>query len=105
MNKILNFTPHALNVVGLDGSVTTFPSVGVARIATSTVSVNPINGFGVVETTFADVTGLPDPQDGVYYVLSRLVFSACPGRLDILCPGELIRDVDGNVIGCKGFSL
>ena len=105
MNKILNFTPHALNVVGLDGSVTTFPSVGVARVATSTVSVTPINGFGVVATAFADVAGLPDPVSGTYFVVSRLVLSACPGRTDLLCPGELIRDVDGNVVGCKGFSL
>ena len=105
MNKILNFTPHALNVVDLDGSIVTFPSVGVARVATSTVSRNPIGGFGVVATTFSDVTGLPDPVSGTYYVVSRLVFSACPDRTDLLCPGELIRDVDGNVVGCKGFSL
>ena len=105
MKQILNYTPHALNVVGLDGSVTTFPSVGVARLATSTVSVNPINGFGVVATAFADVTGLPDPVSGTYCVVSRLVFSACPDRSDLLCPGELIRDADGNVVGCKGFSL
>lgn len=105
MTNILNFTPHALNVVGLDGNVTTFSSVGVARVATSSVSKDPINGFGVVATTFSDVTGLPDPQDGIYCVVSRLVLSACPGRTDLLCPGELIRDVDGNVVGCKGFSL
>lgn len=105
MKNILNFTPHALNVVGLDGSVTTFPSVGVVRVATSTVSRNPIGGFGVVATTFSDVAGLPDPVSGTYFVVSRLVLSACPGRTDLLCPGELIRDVDGNVVGCKGFSL
>ena len=105
MKNVLNFTPHALNVVGLDGSVTTFPSVGVARVATSTVSVTPINGFGVVATAFADVTGLPDPQDGVYYVVSRLVLLACPDRSDLLCPGELIRDSAGNVTSCDGFSL
>ena len=105
MKQILNYTPHALNVVGLDGSLTTFPSVGVARVATSTVSVNPINGFGVVATAFADVAGLPSPQDGVYYVVSRLVLSACPDRSDLLCPGELIRDSAGNVAGCDGFSL
>ena len=105
MKQILNFTPHALNVVGLDGSVTTFPSVGVARVSTSTVSVTPINGFGVVSTEFLDVTGLPDPQDGIFYVVSRLVLSACPDRTDLLCPGELIRDSGGNVAGCDGFSL
>ena len=105
MTNILNFTPHALNVVGLDGSVVTFPSVGVARVATSSVSKDPINGFGVVATAFADVAGLPDPQDGTYCVVSRLVFSACPDRSDLLCPGELIRDSAGNVKGCYGFSL
>ena len=105
MTNILNFTPHALNVVDLDGNVTTFPSVGVARVATSTKTLDPINGFGVVATAFADVAGLPDPQDGTYCVVSRLVFSACPDRSDLLCPGELIRDADGNVVGCKGFSI
>ena len=105
MKHILNFTPHNLNVVDINGVTQLLPSVGVARVATSTVSVNPINGFGVVATAFADVAGLPSPQDGVYYVVSRLVLSACPDRSDLLCPGELIRDVDGNVVGCKGFSL
>ena len=105
MKQILNFTPHNLNVVDINGVTQQLPSVGVARLATSTVSVNPINGFGVVATAFADVTGLPDPVSGTYYVVSRLVFSACPGRLDVLCPGELIRDIDGNVVGCKGFSI
>jgi len=105
MTNILNFTPHALNVVDLDGNVTTFPSVGVARVATSTKTLDPINGFGVVATAFSDVTGLPDYDPDKYYVVSRLVLSACPDRADLLCPGELIRDADGNVVGCKGFSL
>ena len=105
MKQILNFTPHNLNVVDINGVTQQLPSVGVARLATSTVSVNPINGFGVVATAFADVTGLPDPVSGTYYVVSRLVFSPCPGRLDVLCPGELIRDSAGNVVGCKGFSI
>ena len=105
MTNILNFTPHALNVVDLDGNVTTFPSVGVARVATSVKALDPVCGFDVVSTTFSDVTGLPDYDPDNYYVVSRLVLSACPDRADLLCPGELIRDADGNVVGCKGFSL
>ena len=105
MKQILNFTPHALNVVDLDGKTQQLPSVGVARLATSKTHRDPINGFGVVSTTFSDVTGLPSQQDGIFYVVSRLVLSACPDRTDLLCPGELIRDADGNVIGCDGFSL
>ena len=105
MTNILNFTPHALNVVDLDGNVTTFPSVGVARVATSVKALDPVCGFDVVSTTFSDVTDLPDYDPDKYYVVSRLVLSACPDRADLLCPGELIRDADGNVVGCKGFSL
>ena len=105
MTNILNFTPHALNVVDLDGNVTTFPSVGIARVATSVKALDPVCGFDVVSTTFSDVTGLPDYDPDKYYVVSRLVLSACPDRADLLCPGELIRDADGNVVGCKGFSL
>ena len=105
MTNILNFTPHALNVVDLDGNVTTFPSVGVARVATSVKALDPVCGFDVVSTRFSDVTGLPDYDPDKYYVVSRLVLSACPDRADLLCPGELIRDADGNVVGCKGFSL
>lgn len=104
MNNILNFTPHTLNVVCGDGSVKTFPSVGVARVSTSTKTLDPVCGFDVVATTFSDVTGLPSPKDGMYHVVSRLVLSACPGRTDLLCPGELVRDDNGVVIGCKGFS-
>ena len=105
MTNILNFTPHALNVVDLDGNVTTFPSVGIARVATSVKALDPVCGFDVVSTTFSDVTGLPDYDPDKYYVVSRLVLSACPDRADLMCPGELIRDADGNVVGCKGFSL
>ena len=105
MKQILNFTPHNLNVVDINGVTQQLPSVGVARSATSTKTLDPINGFGVVATEFLDVTGLPSQQDGVFYVVSRLVLSACPDRTDLLCPGELIRDSAGNVVGCKGFSL
>ena len=105
MKQILNYTPHSLNVVDVNGVTQQLPSVGVVRLATSKTYKDQINGFGVVSTDFLDVTGLPSPQDGVYYVVSRLVMSACPDRSDLLCPGELIRDSAGNVTGCDGFSL
>ena len=105
MKQILNFTPHNLNVVDINGVTQQLPSVGVARVSTAKTHRDPISGFGVVSTEFLDVTGLPDPQDGTFYVVSRLVLSACPDRTDLLCPGELIRDSGGNVAGCDGFSL
>lgn len=47
---------------------------------------------------------VPEPQDGVVYVVSALVRLASPHRTDFLSPGPLIRDEDGNVIGCQGLT-
>lgn len=105
MHTIKNFTPHVLNVVNLKGEVVAMPSEGVARVATSTEEVSTICGFTVSKSTFGQVEGLPESESNTYYVVSRLVLQALPERTDLLCPGELIRDAGGNVIGCKGLSL
>ena len=70
MANIFNFTPHTLNVVCGDGSVKALPSAGIARVATSVKTLDPVCGFDVVSTTFSDVTGLPDYDPDKYYVVS-----------------------------------
>lgn len=99
----LNYTPHTLNVVDNNGNAVNLPSVGVARVAT-TDTVRNFGGFTLTTSTFGDVVGLPAPVDGVVYVVSRLVLTALNGsRSDVVAPGVLLRDDNGNVVGCKGF--
>ena len=40
-----------------------------------------------------------------YYVVSQLVKSALPNRVDLLVPAEVVRNSDGNVIGCRSLGL
>ena len=105
---LVNLTPHTLNIECEDGTfIKLEPSGKVARVSVEnkphlTVSAGEVS----IPTTlpvFGEVEGLPEPQDGVILITSLLV-AARVQRVDVLSPGELIRDTDGNVIGCKGLS-
>lgn len=103
--KIVNLTPHALNVCDKDGlSVEIKPSGTVARVATKREVVAEINGIEVFRTQFGEVENMPDEQDGVVYVVSAIVLNALGGRYDVFCPGEAIRNESGQVVGCRGLS-
>lgn len=109
MNYI-NLTPHVLNIHHATGGVITVaPSGEVARVATLSEAQPSLGIDGVsipvVKTTFGEVTGLPDPREGIVYIVSRLVLEAVKdARPDVFAPGELVRDADGRPIGCKGLS-
>jgi len=47
---------------------------------------------------------MPEQVSGVAYIVSALVRSAYPDRTDLLIPHGLVRDDDGNIIGCRGFA-
>ena len=68
--------------------------------------VNPageFEGIPLARTAFGAVEGLPGPVEGVVYVVSALVRSAVPGRCDVTSPGDLVRDSEGRVVGCRGL--
>lgn len=110
MTEIRNLTPHALNIRMADGSVITVESSGLARCSQTTIRAGEVvTSQGTIEVTrveLGDVEGLPDPEPGVVFVVSRVVATATLGtaRSDILIPGPLVRDDQGRVIGCDGLS-
>ena len=108
--QIVNLTPHAVNIVGDDNSVvTTIPASGnVARCSQTidvigSITVNSV-AITISSSSYGEVVDLPDPQAGVYYIVSRLVMSACPARQDLLCPNDLVRNDAGQVIGCRSLA-
>lgn len=100
---IKNLTPHALNIVTDEGTVTVPPSGTVARCSSAATPAGSIGGIALSRVTFGEVTGLPAPEEGVLLVVSALVRSALPARADLASPGELVRDAAGAVIGCRGL--
>jgi hypothetical protein len=100
---IVNLTPHAINLVG-DKTQTFAPSGTVARCAVKRQQVGAVDGVPVNRTIFGDVTGLPAPQPGTYYIVSALVAQAVPDRTDVLITDDAVRDDAGRIIGCRALA-
>lgn len=114
MIQFKNLTPHEVTVVDGDRSVTFQPSGQVARVdedarfvgyyAAKDDEQKPLH-IPVKMVSAADVTGLPEQEDNVVHIVSRMVADACPDRQDLVFPFRLIRDDQGRITGCTGFGV
>lgn len=118
---LYNLTPHTVRVFARDGEIVTEipPSGMIARIEKLGSFQNdsetvPVQNFGdageswtydipILTSTASGVSGLPNEQAGVRFIVSAMVRDACPDRLDLVSPADLVRDEEGNVIGCRAF--
>lgn len=106
MTKLINLTPHTLNLIAADGSTVDVQSSGdIARVSSTSTVVATINGINVAQSTWGDVTGLPVAQDGIIYIVSRMVKDRVPDRADVMVPGAPVRDANGVIVGANGLSL
>lgn len=105
--SFLNLTPHTINILDRnDQEVMVIPAYGViARCQQREEIVMTIEGIDVSRQNFGDVECLPEPQENIYYIVSRLVAMAAPDRHDLLIPGPLVRDENGQPRGCRGLSV
>ena len=108
--KIINLTPHVLNIFDEnDVLVESIKSSGVASVKTEkTPSKLELEiGYPTSVSKMTDVTGLPDPQEGVVYFVSAMVRAALPGRSDLISPASdrslIVRDDQGRIQGIKAF--
>ena len=106
MATLVNLTPHTLNLIAADGSTVDVPPSGkIARVSSTSAIVATVNGINISRQTFGKVMDLPDAQDGIIYVVSRMVKDRVPDRDDVVVPGVPFRDTDGKIIGAWGLSL
>lgn len=107
--NIINLTPHCINVYDADGNeVTKFESMGIARADSTETVVAHLNGIPVVEMTYGNPIGLPDPSEGTAYIVSMLTIQAAiqVGRTtsDLYTTADLVRNDKGQIIGCRKLS-
>lgn len=115
--KIVNLTPHTINLYRGDLVIEIPPSGTVARVSEKQIlrhsDVGEIAGTaGEITKTrvdfylrvFGDVEGIPDPADNVMYVVSSIVAARASHRYDLIIPNDLVRDDRGRVIGCRSFT-
>ena len=107
--RIVNLTPHPFTVVTGGQAVLTVPPESTsARLAETQPQVTTLVVDGVdipvYTTEYGEVSGLPDPQDGVVYLVSQMVVAALPGRRDLYFPAKVVRDDSGRIIGAEGIT-
>lgn len=107
---VINLCPHPLNIIAEDGSIRDFPKCETpARVSQSEEIVGNIIGVEISKQSFGKVENLPEPKEGTYLIVSRLVVTAAQaeGRdvSDLLIPGPGVRNEQGQIIGAKGFSV
>lgn len=87
---LINLTQHDIVLRAADGNDTTIkPSGSVARVASTPGAITGhYAGVPVYDApTWGAVEGLPDPVGGIGYIVSGLVASRCPDRIDVYSPG------------------
>lgn len=103
---IVNLTPHDIHLYRGDELVETVKSSGIARVNVRSEVIGEVNGFPISKNFYGEITGLPAPLPGIYYVVSALVAQAASGlkRADLLVVNDTVRDKDGRIVGCRGFA-
>jgi len=107
--KLVNLTGHDVSVVLPSGSVYTIPkSQDVAIVEEIRNFVESVIVAGeevpVYINNYGDVRGLPDQQDGVYYIVPLKVAKAAQHRSDLLVVDNVQKNERGYIVGCKSFS-
>ena len=104
---IINLTPHPVNLLDVDANVViTFHTEGLARCSQNDVIIGRLNkDIILTKTSYGEVIGLPEQSPRTFYIVSRLVRNALPNRTDLLVPNQLIRDSEGQIVGCRSFSI
>ena len=104
---LLNATPHAVDLI-VDGKNLEIPTSRiVTRIALVREMVDEIMFDGAQVPINVVKPGptlnLPEYQEGVVLIVSRLVAEANPDRYDLVFPDSLSRNDAGEVIGCSAL--
>ena len=94
IRKLVNLTPHQIRIP-LGGGVLIFEESGqCARISTTIEEGPPIMGVPTSLVKHGEITGLPDREEGVGYIVSQMI-ALQAGRDDLYYPTELMRGKKG----------
>lgn len=115
--KFINMTPHPVRIYRAgtpdrvedpdDGvAMVLEPSGKFARLSESVLGEDTVLNDEGVEipvslVSYAEVEGLPAPQEGVAYVVPLMTALAAAERDDLLVPYEQVRNLEGTVVGCR----
>jgi len=97
--EFINLTKHPITEV--TNGITFEPSGKQARNDSIPVKVGTLGGCPIYKTENGTTSGIPDPVEGVTYIVSALALNGTD-RTDVVAPG-VVQRVKGQVVGCIGF--
>lgn len=107
--RMINLTPHPVVIyAGEEAVINQGPDGPMARCIEAREDAGTVEIAGhqvpVSEVDFEEVENLPEPEEGVVYVVSRATAEARPDRRDLYYPDIQVRDDAGRIIGCRGLA-
>lgn len=109
--KFINLTPNIVRVVDNQGyEKIIIPASG--KVASADIDIeliDEISGIKLVKYEYRNIKDLPDPEDGVYFIVSFAVLQALKNsRKDVISPdtspGSVCRNkITGKIFGVKRF--
>lgn len=104
--KFVNLIGHDITISGYG---TLSKCENPCKIETKQRVLGKVAGIPIAETHFEKIVNLPQPEDGVYYIVSRITMDFMPfDREDVFCVDTgptAIRDENGQVVAVTQLSL
>lgn len=99
--------PKVRMVIPTSGKViTAYPQTQVQGFLILSSNGFPDTPVLMTNTRFVKVDPIPEPQEGVYYVVSRIVAEVIgKSRKDLLVVSHKLTDSNGRILGVKGLSF
>ena len=103
---IKNLTPHSVNIIAEDDSLTaSFPSEGIARATQQAECAGRLGDVEVVSMKFGEPVDLPTQSQDTFLIVSVITLNAAreTGRQigDLLLTADPVRNDEGQIIGCR----
>ena len=103
--KIINLTPHDINIVTDSKTIIIEKSGKVVRVLEKCEETTAIDNIPVVIKKYTEIVDLPEPTKDVIYLVSIIVLQQIKGRKDCYTPDtgpdSVIRNESGQIIGVK----
>lgn len=112
VNKMYSEFKKFVNLIGHDitisGYGTLLKSETPCFVKTKQRIIGKVAGIPIAETHFESIENLPEPEEGVYYIVSRISMDFIPfDREDVFCVDTgptAIRDESGQVVAVTQLS-
>ena len=113
INKMYSEFKKFVNLIGHDITISGYGTLSKAEnpcfVKTKQRIIGKVAGIPIVETQFESIENLPEPEEGVYYIVNRISMDFIPfDREDVLCVDtgpSAIRDESGQVVAVTQLSF